>query len=201
MSAGDGRRFAPEAGVRSRRREDGRIELIAAGPGLWRGAPAKGALLGAGEALGELEVLGVLHRLRVPADAYGVVVEVPDGRRLARRPVDAGARLAGLDPSGASGVLELGGAAEGRAASGGPVFKTPLGGRYYARPGPAADPFVEVGDEIKAGTTVALIEVMKTFNRVSYAGPPARARVAAIVRADGEDVEAGDVLLELEALD
>jgi len=198
---GNGRRFEPEAGVRSRRRDDGRIELLAPGPGLWRSAPSNGALLGAGEALGELEVLGVLHRLRVPADAYGVVIELPDGRRLARRPVDAGAVLVVLDPSGASGVLDVGGPAETRAASGGPVFKTPLGGRYYARPGPTADPFVKVGDEVKAGTTVALIEVMKTFNRVSYAGPPARARVKAIVRADGDDVEAGDVLLELEAVD
>lgn len=202
----DGRRFEPESSVRARRREDGLLELLAPGPGLWRGAPEPGALVSPGSALGELEVLGVLHRLRAPSDAYGVVSESAvseGGRRLARRPVEAGAVLAVLDPDGVVGARGAAIADETRAASGGgPVFKTPLGGRYYARPSPDADPFVRIGDEIEAGTTVALIEVMKTFNRVSYAGAqlPARARVVAIVPADGEDVEAGDVLLELEAV-
>ena len=47
---------------------------------------------------------------------------------------------------------------------------------------------------------MALIEVMKTFNRVTYGGDdvPERARVKRIVPADGDDVEAGDVLIELE---
>lgn len=199
----DGRRFEPELSLRARRREDGRIELSAPGPGLWRGAPEAGALVTAGGELGELEILGVLHRLRAPADAFGVVVELPSGRRLARRPVGAGTVLCVLDPEGASGAALTASPLEARAASGGPVFNTPLGGRYYAKPGPTAEPFVKVGDEITTGTTVALIEVMKTFNRVSYggAGLPARARVRAIVPADGDDVEAGDPLLELEALD
>lgn len=82
--------------------------------------------------------------------------------------------------------------------AGGLAFRTPLGGRYYARPAPDAEPFVTEGAELSGGETVALIEVMKTFNRVQYTGEPAR--VVRVAPTDGDDVENGDVLLELEAL-
>ena len=42
----------------------------------------------------------------------------------------------------------------------------PMMGRFYARPEPGAAPFVAVGEEITADTTVALIEVMKVFTAV-----------------------------------
>ncbi len=202
MRQHDGRRFAPELTARARKQSDGTIVLSAPCPGLWRGAPERGALVRAGELCGELEILGALHRLRAPSDAHGIVTEPPPGRRLARRPVDAGAPLLVLDPSASSAGADTGAASAASATATGPTFATPLGGRYYARPSPGAEPFVRVGDEVSAGATVALIEVMKTFNRVTYggAGVPARARVKAILRADGDDVEAGDVLLELEAL-
>jgi biotin carboxyl carrier protein len=43
---------------------------------------------------------------------------------------------------------------------------------------------------------VCLLEVMKTFNRVTYSG--ARVRVTELLVADGADVNAGDPLLALE---
>jgi acetyl-CoA carboxylase biotin carboxyl carrier protein len=46
------------------------------------------------------------------------------------------------------------------------VIAAPLLGRFYSQPEPGAPPFVTVGAEVTAGTTVALIEVMKTFNAV-----------------------------------
>jgi acetyl-CoA carboxylase biotin carboxyl carrier protein len=47
---------------------------------------------------------------------------------------------------------------------------------------------------------VCLLEVMKTFNRVTYGGPalPERAKVREILIADGADVTAGDPLLALD---
>jgi acetyl-CoA carboxylase biotin carboxyl carrier protein len=47
---------------------------------------------------------------------------------------------------------------------------------------------------------VALLEVMKTFNRVQYGGSglPERARVLRVVPSDGDDLAAGDAILELE---
>lgn len=194
----DGRRFEQVLIARAKKRDDGMLELFAPRPGLWRGAPLAGDAIAPGGELGELEVLGVLHRLKAPDDAHGLVGDLPAGRRLARRPVDHATRLCTLDPSGTRAAA-TGSAESARMAASGPVFKTPLGGRYYARPAPGADPFVRPGDVLEGGETVALIEVMKTFNRVTYAG--ARARVLSIAKPDGDDVEAGDVLLILEALD
>lgn len=46
------------------------------------------------------------------------------------------------------------------------AITAPMLGRFYARPEPGAAPFVGVGSEVAPDTTVALIEVMKTFNSV-----------------------------------
>lgn len=192
----DGRRFAKGLEVRGERDDAGRLTLFAPRPGLWRDAPREGALVRPGDAVGELEVLGVVHALRAPADAFGVVSGLPGGRRLGRRPVDARTALMTLDPEGVSGEEAAKVAAEAAADASGPVFRTPLGGRFYARPSPDADPFVTPGLALKGGETIALIEVMKTFNRVQYAGEPAT--VKAVRAKDGDDVVAGDVLLELE---
>ncbi|MGF1466580.1 MAG: biotin/lipoyl-containing protein [Sandaracinaceae bacterium] len=196
----DGRAFAPALVAHASDGPDGRVELRPPAPGWWRGAPRPGSLIRGGDPIGELEVLGVLHRLTAPEGTFGVVAYPgEDGARLARRPVDHGTLLLCLDPEGVA-AGEGSRATTGAAAPTGPVFRTPLGGRYYAQPAPDAPPFVEVGMTLTGGETVALVEVMKTFNRVQYGGPgaPGRARVARVVPEDGADLEVGDVLLELE---
>jgi len=44
--------------------------------------------------------------------------------------------------------------------------KSPMIGTYYGSPSPDAEPFVKVGDTIKAGQTVCIIEAMKLFNEI-----------------------------------
>ena len=75
----------------------------------------------------------------------------------------------------------------------------PSSGRYWARPAPDKPPFVSVGDVVATGQTVCLLEVMKTFHRVTWGGPglPERARVTAIHPQDGDDLTADQVILEL----
>ncbi len=48
----------------------------------------------------------------------------------------------------------------------GHVLKSPMVGVAYLSPEPGAKPFVKVGDAVKAGDTVALVEAMKTFNPI-----------------------------------
>ena len=48
----------------------------------------------------------------------------------------------------------------------GHVLKSPMVGVVYLAPEPGAKHFVEVGDSVKAGDTVALVEAMKTFNPI-----------------------------------
>ncbi|MEZ4255273.1 MAG: carboxyl transferase domain-containing protein [Polyangiales bacterium] len=82
----------------------------------------------------------------------------------------------------------------------GKAFVAPMSGRFYSRPNPDAEPFLRAGDTVKTGDTVGVLEVMKTFTRLPFAGEglPAQARIKRIVPADGDDVEAGDALLEFE---
>ena len=48
----------------------------------------------------------------------------------------------------------------------GHVLKSPMVGVAYLAPEPGAKPFVKIGDTVKAGDTVALVEAMKTFNPI-----------------------------------
>ena len=55
---------------------------------------------------------------------------------------------------------------------------------------------VEPGRELAPGSTICLLEVMKTFHRVTYSGD--RVRVKQVLVTDGADVNAGEPLLALE---
>ena len=48
----------------------------------------------------------------------------------------------------------------------GHALKSPMVGVAYLTPEPGAKPFVNVGDTVKVGDTVALVEAMKTFNPI-----------------------------------
>jgi acetyl-CoA carboxylase biotin carboxyl carrier protein len=178
----------------------GRVEVCAPAVGLYRDAPSRGAMVLAGARVGELEILGELVRVDAPDGATGIVVAHGDGAKLARRPVGFGDVLFVVDPNAASGVVHETKQAEVASAFAGLVLRAPSSGRYYARPAPGEAPFVSAGDVVTAGQTIAILEVMKTFNRVTYGGEglPERARVKRIVPENEADVDAGDVLLELE---
>jgi acetyl-CoA carboxylase biotin carboxyl carrier protein len=204
-----GRRFEPVLDVLIAE-EDGRFALRAPAVGLWRSPPAPGALVRGGDSIGELEVLGRRFRLQVPSGASGIVIGSgtdaldPHAPHAGRVPVQYGQELLVLDPA-AAGEAAAPARGAGDAAtteSGALAFRSPSSGRFYGRPGPDKPPFVIAGAEIAAGATVCLLEVMKTFNRVSYggAGLPERARVVRVVPRDEADLNAGDVILELEPL-
>jgi acetyl-CoA carboxylase biotin carboxyl carrier protein len=181
-----------------------RVEVRAPAVGLWRDAPPEGSLVRPGDSLGRLEVLGVIHRLIAPAQARGIVTAPADHaqRTQARRPVQHGQVMLVLDPEAAPGAVAGGVAQEqsARDAAEGWLFRASMSGRFYSRPGPDAQPFVKVGDEISTGQTVCLIEVMKTFVRVPYGGSglPERARVREVGPLDDQELSAGDVILVLE---
>ena len=45
-------------------------------------------------------------------------------------------------------------------------IKSPMVGTFYEAPSPEANPFVKVGDSIKAGDTLCIIEAMKMLNQI-----------------------------------
>ena len=48
----------------------------------------------------------------------------------------------------------------------GNVVKAPLVGTFYAAPAEDAEPFIQVGDSVKKGQSVAIIEAMKLMNEI-----------------------------------
>ena len=64
-------------------------------------------------------------------------------------------------------------------------------GTAYTRPSPDADAFVKVGDSVKEGDTVMLVEAMKTFNPITA---PKSGKVEEIFVQDAQPVEFGEVL-------
>lgn len=52
------------------------------------------------------------------------------------------------------------------AVSGGKVILSPLVGTFYAAPAEDAEPYVTVGDTVKKGQTLAIVEAMKLMNEI-----------------------------------
>jgi acetyl-CoA carboxylase biotin carboxyl carrier protein len=180
------------------------IELRTPSPGTFVPSIGQGDLVAPGGAIGELVVLGRTATLVVPrgADATGIALRLPP----ATHPVGYGDVLVALDPSltlapgAARGPGTLGMPGAPAATVEGMVFCAPTSGRFYGRPAPDKPPFVTEGAQLATGTTICLLEVMKTFHRVHYGGPglPDTARVRRVLVAEGADVNAGDPLLALE---
>ena len=195
----DSRLHPPTMPARLVRLADGKLRLEAPTVGLYRGAPAAGSLVSAGNPIGQLEILGVRHHLVAPAGAAGLVL-ADDGPRLTRRPVGHGDLLVALDPDAGLTSSTTSAAGATQAGHGTLVFRAPTSGRFYTRTAPGKPTLVQVGDTIRGGQAIALIEVMKTFSRLHYGGDglPDPARVKAILVRDEEDVASGDPLIELE---
>ena len=85
-------------------------------------------------------------------------------------------------------------AAEPPAGQEGHVVKAPMVGTFYRSPSPDAKPFVEVGQTIKEGDTICIIEAMKLMNEIEA---DASGIVKAILVENGQPVEYGQPLFML----
>ena len=75
------------------------------------------------------------------------------------------------------------------------AVSSPLVGVVYVAPEPGGRPFVVVGDEIREGDTLFIVEAMKTMNPIRA---PRGGRVTRVLAENGARVEYGEVLLILE---
>lgn len=69
--------------------------------------------------------------------------------------------------------------------------KSPMVGTFYRAPGPNAAPFVEVGQQVKAGDTLCIIEAMKLMNEIEA---EKSGTVKEILVENGTPVEFGEPL-------
>ncbi len=108
----------------------------------------------------------------VPAAPVAAAPGVPAPPAPAAAPVDAAAGTTG----GGDGL---------------DTVSSPMVGTFYRRPRPDADPFVQVGDRVKKGQVLCIIEAMKLMNNIEA---DAAGEVVEVLPEDGATVQFGDPL-------
>jgi acetyl-CoA carboxylase biotin carboxyl carrier protein len=75
------------------------------------------------------------------------------------------------------------------------VVTAPMVGTFYSAPTPGSKSFVEIGDEVKIGQTLCIIEAMKMMNQIES---DKAGRVTSIMARNGDPVEFGQPLFVVE---
>jgi acetyl-CoA carboxylase biotin carboxyl carrier protein len=75
------------------------------------------------------------------------------------------------------------------------VVTAPMVGTFYASPSPGSKAFIEIGDEVKVGQTLCIIEAMKMMNQIES---DKAGRVTSIMARNGDPVEFGQPLFVVE---
>jgi len=145
-----------------------------------------------------------LVKLLEGSDVSEVIIE-EDGVKISVRKglsvmAEAPAQVsAGGNPNGSSKVETQGGSRKSEAdyPSHWKKIIAPMVGTFYRAPSPDADPFVQVGDEIKEGQTLCIVEAMKLMNELSAEEPGV---IREIAIENGHPVEYGQILFLYEPL-
>lgn len=135
--------------------------------------------------IAELEITEGEEKVRI---ARGGVVSVAQPQTAAAA---APAPAPSAAPAPAPSAAPAPAAPEPPAASDGHAMKSPMVGTFYRAPSPDAKPFVEVGQVVKEGQTMCVIEAMKLMNEIEA---DASGTVKAILVENGQPVEYGQAL-------
>ncbi len=73
-------------------------------------------------------------------------------------------------------------------------ISSPMVGTFYRAPAPSEPPFVEVGDRVRAGQTVCIIEAMKLMNEIES---EVSGQIIEILVPNGEPIEYGQSLMRI----
>lgn len=95
-------------------------------------------------------------------------------------------------PTAVQTTVEPAGAA---AAAAGASITAPMVGTFYRSPNPSADPFAEIGTQVKEGQTVCIIEAMKILNEIEA---DRSGTIKQILVDNGQAVEYGQPLFIIE---
>ncbi|MBB4725292.1 acetyl-CoA carboxylase biotin carboxyl carrier protein [Xanthomonas euvesicatoria] len=120
---------------------------------------------------------------RVPKGA--AMLSAPVQQQYAPAPVQAPAAAATM-PMQSPTEASTGGAKQAAALPEGHVLRAPMVGTFYTSPSPDKPAFVTVGQQVKAGETLAIIEAMKMFNPIEA---DASGTIVAILGETGQPVE------------
>ena len=111
--------------------------------------------------ISELEVTEGEGKVRIVKNAAPVYMQAPQQYA----PQVQAPFAPHFSPSGEAGTPAAG-APAAAAAPQGHIVTSPMVGSFYRAPSPGADPFVQVGDTVKEGQTLCIIEAMKLLNEI-----------------------------------
>jgi len=120
---------------------------------------------------------------RAPVSGYGMVQAQP---QMMMAPAPAQAAAPAMPMQSPTEASTGGTAKAGNALPDGHVLRAPMVGTFYASSSPDKPAFVSVGQAVKAGETLAIIEAMKMFNPIEAV---ASGTVVAILGETGQPVE------------
>jgi len=75
------------------------------------------------------------------------------------------------------------------------VIKSPMVGTFYRSSSPTSPPFIEVGDEVRKGDVLCIIEAMKLMNEIDS---EISGKIVKILPENGKPVEFGEPLFEID---
>ena len=140
--------------------------------------------------IAEIEITEGEEAVRISRYPANMVMQAAPAPAAAQAPAAAPPQ-AGPAPGGESSAT----AASREPEEEGHVVTSPMVGTFYAAPAPGASPFVQIGDRVKAGDTLCIVEAMKMMN-------PIEADVDGVVKSirvqNGEPVEYGQVLFVID---
>jgi len=127
-------------------------------------------------------------------------IEVEDGDRKIRvrreaAPVMAYAHAPAAAPSPVAAVPAAAPAAEAAPAAPVDAVKSPMVGTAFLSPEPGAKPFIAVGQAVKQGDTLLIVEAMKVMNPITS---PKAGKVTQILVGDSQPVEFDQPLVVIE---
>jgi acetyl-CoA carboxylase biotin carboxyl carrier protein len=133
--------------------------------------------------IAEIEITEGEEAVRISRYPQGGVVTAPPPVHAAYAPPPAAAPPAADAPAAAEVEEE------------GFLVTAPMVGTFYAASSPGAAPYVQVGDRVKEGDTLCIIEAMKMMNQIEADVPGV---VKSIRVQNGEPVEYGQTLMVID---
>lgn len=123
-----------------------------------------------------------------------VDIEFPDGTKISMKKDKMQEKIIQNNPIVENNTIENQ-IKEDKNEKKGNIIKSPMVGTFYLKPSPTAEPYIEIGKEVKKGDVLCIIEAMKLMNEIEseYTG-----KVTEILVKDGETVEYGTPLFRIE---
>ena len=133
--------------------------------------------------IAEIEIKEGEESVRISRQSSTPAIGIPAPAPIAAAPVAA------MAPPAAAP------AADQPAPHSGHEVRSPMVGTFYGAASPTSDPFVAVGQQVKAGDTLCIIEAMKMMNQIEA---DKSGKISAILVDNGSPVEFDQVLFVIE---